>query len=83
MTLSVIVTHADRHYPAELVGTAGQAMFTGDGYLPKSFLSAKQARRWARKKYGAGSLDARKWRPVLARGQSIQCGHIVAIEVMT
>lgn len=78
---AIIIAHAERYIPAELIGTTDRARLPGPGYTPRSFKSAKQARRYARRLFGAG-LDMRKWRVKLARGQSLQCGHIVRVELL-
>jgi hypothetical protein len=83
MTTAIVITHAERHIPAELIGDTGKARLPGpDSGFPKSFKSAKQARRHARRLFGAGSLDMRKWQVKLTRGQSMQSGHLVAVEPM-
>lgn len=77
---TIIIYHAERCIPAELVGTTNMARLLSGGFIPKSFKSPKQARRYARRMFGAGNLDMRKWRPKLTRGQSLQSGHLVAVE---
>lgn len=76
----IIIAHGGRYIPAEMVGTTNQARLPGDGYAPRSWKSAKQARRYARRLFGAGNLDMRKYQVKVTRGQSLQCGHIVTVE---
>ena len=50
------------------------------GHSPNSFKSPKQARRYARRKWGAGNLDMGKWKPKLQRGQRrLEGGHLVTV----
>jgi hypothetical protein len=49
-------------------------------WIPNSFKSAKQARRFARRRFGAGNLDMGKWRAKLQRGQRrLEAGHLVMV----
>lgn len=80
--IAIVIEHNGRHIPAELVGVTDLARIPGCGFLPRSWKSAKQARRAARRMFGAGALDPRKFRVAcLPRGQSMQCGHLVKVEV--
>ena len=82
----IIITHKDRYYPAELIGTTGRALLQGglgDGgeFTPRivSFKSAKGARRFARRRFGAGTLDMGKWQAKLQRGQKLLAGNLVTV----
>ncbi len=72
--IAIIISHGDRYYPAELIGVTDSAVLPAN-----SFRSAKQARRCARRRFGAGTLDSGKWQVKLHRGQTLQCGHVVKV----
>ena len=78
---AILIIDGDRFVPAKMIGTTNQALIPGtDHSIPRSFKSAKQARRHARKLFGAGNLDMRKFKFIPARGQHLQCGNMVTVE---
>ncbi len=56
--------------------------YANDGWLPNSFKSAKNARRCARRRFGAGNLAEGMWQAHVQRGQRLQVGHLVSVSMV-
>jgi hypothetical protein len=79
---TIIIIHGNRYIPAILLGDTGMAEFGRDFSFPIGWRRAKTARRYARRKWGAGNLLPGTWELDIRRhpAASLQAGHCVAVK---